>query len=248
MYLALFLVAIIYLYVVREEKNLLFKYGILSGILVLFPLTNVLLKRYFQGFYSAGEIQWLIPVLGLVAYAVVEIYGRREKALGRKLLLLTICLVVVLSGCLSHAYLPGKEKVDQGEVEEVLGLVLENGAGRQVSLVAPKEIMVKVRAYDGRILTAYGRDIWETDLDYAFYGNYEEWAYGLIEHMEEPFEDNEELLMAELSQSGATHVIFDKENLTFGEDMHYPQVINYDGMSLSRKGETRHFVIYECTK
>jgi len=248
MYLSLFLVAVLYLYVVKEEKNLLLKYGILGGILVLFPLTGGLVNRYFQGFYQTSFLQWLLPVMGTIAYAVVDIYGKQWEKRCKLFLLPVIGLVILLSGFLSRDYLPEEKTVDAKEVETVLELLLADEEGRQISVVAPQEIMECVRTYDGRILVPYGRDIWEQNLDYAFYGNYEEWAYGLAEHMEEPFEENEELILPELEQSGVTHVIFDKENLFFGEDMQYPAKLSHGGMVLSRMDETRHYVIYERTE
>lgn len=248
MYLALFLVAILYLYVTKEEKSLFFKYGVLSAILVLFPVTGWVVNRYFQGFYNSQSRQWIIPVLGMIAYAVMEIYGKQWEKWKKRLLLPSVCLVIVLCGFLSHSYLPEKEMEREQEIEDIYELVLENSDERQILLVAPKEIMESARGYDGRLLTAYGRDIWEQDLDYAFYGNYEEWAYGLSEHMNEPFEENEALVLAELSRSGATHVIFDKENLTFGEDMQYPFSFKSDDMKLEQLEETRHYVIYARVK
>lgn len=248
MYLALFLVAILYLYAAKEVKSILFKYGVLSAILVLFPLSGWLVDKYFQGFYGSASWQWMVPVFGVIAYAVVDFYGKQRERWKKYWVIPGVCLVILLSGFLTHSYLPEKEKGHEQEISEIYDLLLASGEERQISIVAPKEIMESARAYDGRLLTVYGRDIWENDLDYAFYGNYKEWAYGLSEHMNEPLEDNEALVLEELSQSGATHVIFDKENLLFGEDMQYPSMIQGGEMRLKRMEETRHYVIYTRTE
>lgn len=244
MYLALFLVVILYMYAAKEEKSILFKYGVLSAVLVLFPLTGWLIDKYFQGFYESKAWQWLIPVWGIIAYAAVELYAKQYEKRKKYWIIPSVCLVILLSGFLTHSYLPEKETSHKGEISDIYDLLLSEGDECQISLVAPKEIMEGARAYDGRLLTVYGRDIWEKDLDYAFYGNYEEWAYGLSEHMNEPLEDNEALVLLELSQSGATHVIFDKENLAYGADMQYPSVIYGENLQLKRLEETRHYVIY----
>ena len=85
-------------------------------------------------------------------------------------------------------------------------------------------------------------------MDYAFYGNYEEWAYRLAEYMHESFDENEELLLDQLEQSGATHVVFDKANLTFDEDMHYPSTIKSNNVNYKYMEETHHYVIYAEAK
>lgn len=248
MYLALFLVAILYLYIVKEEKTKLYKFSVIAAVLVLFPLTGRGLDKYFQGFYDDAFLQWILPVFAIIAFVVVDIYNRQTIKWKKYTILPAICLLLLLSGFLTNSYLPSKADENLTEIEDVYNLILDREGECQIILVAPKEIMVNARAYDGRILTAYGRDIWETDLDYAFYGNYEEWAYGLAEHMNQSFEENEELLLDELAQSGATYVVFDKENLTFGEDMHYPAELKSGNMILKRTEETRHYVIYAKVK
>ena len=248
MYLALFLAAVLYLYVTREEKNILFKYSVLGIIIVFLPLTGWMLEKYFQGFYRQETWQWMLPVIGVIAYALVDIYGKQWEKWKRYLLIPIACVIFVLCGFFAQSYLPKEEQSRAQEIEEIYDLILSDGGEREVSIVAPKRIMEGARAYDGRLLTVYGRDIWERDLDYAFYGNYEEWAYGLSEHMDASFEENEEVILTELSQSGATHVIFDKENLTFGEDMQYPVTIKNGDMELARIEETRHYVVYARTE
>ena len=248
MYLALFLVAILYLYIVKEEKTKLYMFSVIATLLVLFPLGGWVLDKYFQGFYDDLFLQWLLPVFVIIAFAAVDIYGKQTVKWKKYAVIPAMCLLLLLSGFLSHSYLSVKVDENHAEIESIYEMILEKGCERQIVLVAPKEIMVNARAYDGRILTAYGRDIWEADLDYAFYGNYEEWAYGLAEHMNQSFEENEELLLDELAQSGATYVVFDKENLTFGEDMHYPAELKSGNMILKGTDETRHYVIYAKVK
>lgn len=254
MYLALLLVAILYFYIAKEKKTKLYRYAIVAAVLILFPITRYGLDKYFQGFYKEPYLEWVLPVFALVACAAVDIYVRQTVKWKKCLILPAICLVLLLSGFLSEDYRTDskaynttdkKEQADKNtEIENVFDIILQTTDERQIILVAPMELMEKARAYDGRIITAYGRDILETDLDYAFYGNYEEWAYGLVEHMSEPVEDNEAVIFAELEQSGATYVVFDKEKLTFDEDMNYPDTLGDKTLKLKLVDETRHYVIY----
>lgn len=244
MYLALFLVAILYLYIVREEKTKLYRFGVLAAVLILFPVTGWLLDKYFQGFYDKSTLQWLLPIFGIIAFVSVDIYKRQTTKWKKCMVIPAICLVLFMSGFVAYTYLPQETNENSSEIEEVYEMILEEESERQITLVAPKEIMENARAYDGRILTAYGRDIWENDLDYAFYGNYEEWAYRLAEYMNEAFDENEELLLEQLAQSGATHVVFDKANLIFDENMHYPSTIKSSTVKFKYMEETHHYVIY----
>lgn len=244
MYTALFLAAILYWYIVREEKTKLYIFSIAAAIVTLCPLTALVPYKYFQGFYEADSLQWLLPVLAVVSFAVVDIYDRQTVKWKKYAFIPAICIVMLLSGHLSQPYITGGADEGHAEAEEIYDLILDRSGERQAILVAPKEIMEDARAYDGRLMTAYGKDIWETDLDYAFYGNYEEWAYGLAEHMNKSFDENDELIINWLAQSGATHVVFDKENLTFDENMYYPSVLQSGAYTLKRMEETGHYVIY----
>ena len=251
MYLALFLVAMLSLMATKGEKQPFFKYGVLSALVVLFPVTRWILNRYFQGFYPADAWQWLLPVLGVISFTVMELWEKKgEKNWGKwqkRLFLPSICLIFLLCGGLSKAYTwqESSENTENAEeIQEIYEHILQQSGERQILLAAPKEIMEGARAYDAGLLTVYGRDLWETELDYAFYDKYEDWEYSLAEHMEEPVEMQEDTLLKELSMSGATHVVFDKENLTFGEDMQYPATLRSGSMTLKRLEETRHYVIY----
>ena len=123
-------------------------------------------------------------------------------------------------------------------------MILRQSQDEQLLFVAPRELLQYARAYDARFLCVYGRDLWEEELNYAFYDGYDPWMYGLAEYMEGPVEEHREALFACLVQSGADFVVFDKENMTFGEDMQYPAELDCGGLILRRMDETRHFVIY----
>lgn len=244
MYVALFLIALVYLYLVREEKQPFYRYAVLAAVLVLFPLTRKLLALYFQGFYGKEALQWLLPVFGVISFAVMDIYGKQWEKWKKRLLLPTACIVFLLCG-----YLAGKEPAvrafeNRQEAYEVYELLLKDKEELPIVLAAPQELMEHAREYDAEILTGYGRDVWEPKLQYAFYDTYEPWVYELAAAMNRPVEENREKLLDGLEALGATYVVFHKENLTFGEDMQYPSRLVHESMTLYRKAETRHYVIY----
>lgn len=244
MYLALFLVSILYLYIVKEEKTRFWKYAVLGSVLILCPLTGWIIDKYFQMFYDSTSIQWILPVFGIVALVVTDIYFAQTVVWKKCAVISAVCLLFLLSGSVAYNTSYVKDSGEASEINEVFDLILDMENEREITLVAPRKFMENARAYDGRILTAYGKDIWESDLDYAFYGNYEEWAYGLSQYMDKPVDANEEILFEQLVYSGATHVVFAKENLSFDEDMDYPDTINHELVKLKRVEETHHYVVY----
>lgn len=245
MYLALFLLAVLYIFIVDDgKKPPFYRYAVLTACLVGIPVTQKLFLMYFQGFYDTVSLEWLLPVFGATAFAVIQVYGKLWDKWKKRCFFPIVCAVILLSGFLSGSYGRIPEAGKEEEREMVYNLILEKARGEEIFFVAPRELMQYARAYDGRFLGVYGRDLWETELNYAFYDGYDSWMYGLAEYMEEPVEEHRQELFACLVQSGADFVVFDKENMTFGQDMQYPAELDCGGLILRRMDETRHFVIY----
>lgn len=245
MYLALFLIAILSISLQKEgRKQPFWRYAIAMTVILCLPFTRFLVSRYFQDFYETEALFWFLPVFGVTAYSVMDLYGRQWEKWKKRLMLPLVCLLLLLCGHLSGSAQPIEAAVQDEERDTVFELILEQAEERDILLAAPQELMETARIYDGRILTVYGRDIWETELNYAFYDGYEDWAYVLAQFMDEPVEEHREELLHGLIQSGATWVILDKENLTYDEKMQYPSVLECEGVSFRRVDETRHYVIY----
>lgn len=245
MYLALFLVAILYVSLQKEGRQQPFwRYGVVMAVIVCFPPTRFLVLRYFQDFYAAEALSWFLPVFGVIAFVVMELYGKQWEKWKKRAMLPLVCLLLLLCGHFSGDVQSLQAAAQDGEREEVYELILGQAEGQELLLAAPRELMESARTYNGRLLTVYGRDIWEPELDYAFYGNYEEWAYMLAQYMDEPVEEHREALLHSLVQSGAVWVVFDKENLTFDDKMQYPSTMECEGTLFRRMDETRHYVIY----
>lgn len=243
MYLALFLTALLYLYVSRNRKKDLFSYSVFMVILVLFPVTRWIVIKYFQNFYSVESLFWLFPTLTVISYAFMEIWCGLQTQKEKVLFVPVACLLICLCGKLGCTYEYVSAEVEE-ESQEVYQMILEEPDEKTVLMVAPKELMEHARQYDAKILPVYGRDIWEPDLDYAFYSRYEDWAYLLADYMEKPVSEYRPEMMKAIEKSGAQYVVFDKENLTFGSDMQYPGQYKSNEIILKKLGETRHYVIY----
>lgn len=227
MYLAILLVTILYLYTIRHSGKDLLEYGIVSAGFVLFPVTSMLIVVLFQGFYGYDETMWLLPMLVVPAYAVAEIKDVIPADSRKRFLMPIICIIIFLCGWMSfdkdgQTYLCGIDDATEYDAEfnEVYDIIIEDAGpagaegSRKIVMAAPREIMERARIYDGRIGLAYGRDLWEVDLDYAFYEPITEEARDIAEKMEEPLPGYPSGLIKNLLKVGATYLVFDKENLS----------------------------------
>lgn len=245
MYTALFLVALLYLFTVRDTQKPLYRYSVLGAIAVLFPLAGSLLKAYFQGFYEKDSLLWLLPVAAVIAYTIILVYNKQWNVWKKRLMMPFVCILVALCGYMSGGLEEtGEQSSYEEEITGMYDWILEHDTKGLILLAGPEEIIQDARAYDGRLMTVYGRDLWEQELTPYFYDSYDPYMYALHDHMEEPLEENQTQLLEELEQAGASYAVFDKDNLTFGEDMQYPASLGKEGYRLDRMAETRHYVIY----
>lgn len=197
-YLMLFMTALLLLWLLEgTEKKTFKRYSLVLLLLLLCPLTAKLLLVYQTAFYDYGDLWGLLPVTGLLAYALVIAvfqmmaaitrgYGRWQNAMPRKKeRIYEITAVVILTAVLflCGTLTPGREMTgktgnrnaaEEGTYEkaqEVLEelIIPENGT---IMLLAPDEIASWARIYNGNICLPYGRSLWEQELSaytYDFY-------------------------------------------------------------------------------
>lgn len=198
-FLMLFMVALLILYLLDEQKSVVFKqYAFLMLLVLLCPLTAKVLVVYQTPFYSPDNLWELLPVTPLLAYglviATVKIvgaltsqYGRWNKSVSRRkesvletFVILGLSLVLFLCGTLEFGKAlteesDGAEKIP-GDVCRVLDtLETENTAG--VKILAVDEVARWARIYDGRILLPYGRNMYEPEMTAFTYEVYTEELY-----------------------------------------------------------------------
>ena len=246
MYIALFLTSLLFLFTVGHSKKCIQYYSTVVAILVLIPVLAMLPEMYFQHFYIREQIYWLLPISGVIAYATVLLTDKVQDLNTKKMMMPIICIIMLLCGGITgytkYQDTVVEEKAEYTEVFDILSGEMDS----EILLVAPEEIISRARLYDTDILTVYGRDMWETNLDAYFYDQYSPQVYSLYEHMKQPLGSYPATFLMEIEKLGVTHVVFNKENLTFDEDLHYPHRINAgQGIYLSKLGETYHYVIYQ---
>lgn len=199
-YLALYLVALLFLWLAGEtEKKEFLIFSSVMGLLILCPLTAKILLIYKTAFFTHETIWELLPMTVLLAYGLVMAFGKIMSAVekenrGHKTefgIKNKVCEVLVAAALVAVMFLSGNvsfaqtvtakaEREDRIPVEvgEVLDL-LEISQDETISLVAPDEVVEWARLYSGNIIMPYGRDMDEIGLTAYLYDKYTSDIIGL---------------------------------------------------------------------
>ena len=104
MYLALFFIAILFVFLTEKNKKLrcLFGYFPLIGlILTLNPFFSKLVSPIFN-FQTYWRLYWILPVNLTIAYAVVKFVLMQEKKNNKILVAIALVMIIVFSGKLVY--------------------------------------------------------------------------------------------------------------------------------------------------
>ena len=216
------------LYLFRKEKRkhirILFFYVPMIILAIFFcPLFGRLMYRFgdMEGYY---RVLWLIPVTVVIAFTVVEIFGRLR---GRRKWEFFIAAVAILMASGNYIYgSPLFTKAENGyhvpeSVVEICDAI--EVEGREVRAVFPAELIQYVRQYSPVICMPYGREILVER-----WGNQDE-LYDLME----ADEIDAEVLAARARARECHYIILSKEKKQVGslQDYDYElfgQVQNYN--------------------
>lgn len=189
--MALFLAALLFLWLhsKQEKQRAFLRYGTVSALCCILPLTAVLLMLYQTRFYDYEWIWSIVPVTVMTAYAGTKVMaeywqGFRREA-WRKGLPVTVGLLAValLCGGWNGGVDRDGEKAWKEQTESILEII---GAGteeapenavtgnRSTCIWAPRKMMEYARRLDSSILLPYGRNMWEEALGAYSYDTYSE--------------------------------------------------------------------------
>lgn len=173
----------------QEKQGTLYHYTTLMSILCICPVTAVCLQLYQTKFYDYQWIWSFVPVTLVIAYGGTTFLAKnweqwKEKTQERvKIVTVTALCAGALLLCGSLGKDTGLEYIEaEAETEELLELLLERQDG-EVCLWAPREVMSKARALNGKIKLVYGRNMWDKSLDGYAYDTYTEAEKELYEWM-----------------------------------------------------------------
>lgn len=188
--MALFLAALLFLWLhcKQENQRALLRYGTVSALCCILPVTAVPLMLYQTRFYDYEWIWSIVPVTVMTAYAGTRVMaeywqGFRREAWRKGL--------PVTAGLLAVAFLCGgwnssgvdrdgekawKERTES--VLEAIGAGVEEASGNAaagnggICIWAPHRMMEYARRLDGSVLLPYGRNMWDEALGAYSYDTY----------------------------------------------------------------------------
>ena len=165
MTLALFFVALLYLFLKKDETETRGVFGWYSiAVLVLFflPFTADIIANKMLGTNVYWRMLWLLPILTAVAYVGAKAAYSPEKARQRAVALLGVVAVIALCGQFmftpanyqraDNLYKLPKEAVGVSEV------IRQSGVDSPKATV-PDELVCYIRQYDAGIGLTYGRGL-----------------------------------------------------------------------------------------
>lgn len=163
---ALFLLALLYLLLAREEKDkrrLFVAYTGVFAFLYLCPVTAKIIMDYCIGELVYWRMFWLLPIPVILAYVCTRLWHSRKNRLTRTGTLAVLAALIVLSGhCVYGTDGPFQKAGNllklPPEVCWVCNIIEENAPedGR-MKAAAPEELVGFIRQYDPKIRLAYGR-------------------------------------------------------------------------------------------
>lgn len=190
--MALFLAALLFLWLhgKQEKQRALLRYGTVSALCCILPVTAVPLMLYQTRFYDYEWIWSIVPVTVMTAYAGTKVMaehwqGFRREAWRKGLPVTAGLLAVALlcGGWNSSGVDRNGEKAWKEQTENILEII---GTGAEeapenvrtdnsgICIWAPRKMMEYVRRLDSSILLPYGRNMWEEALGAYSYDTYSE--------------------------------------------------------------------------
>lgn len=210
---AVFFAALLFLWLRRgrEANRTFLVYASVTAACCVLPFTAAFLMMYQTGFYDYGWIWSLVPLTAVTAYGFAELLtelgkdsgdGPRKRSL-KAVLLLTG--VIVLCGNLSGMPDDGAGDAAERKRAKVLLERLEEMTGdTRICLWAPENVLEYARELNGRILLAYGRNMWDQALNAYTYDVYDQPTVDLYRWMDRlDMEDWEKPYSEELSVTAA---------------------------------------------
>ena len=157
-YLMLALASYLYLFGHCPELR---KKFLLPMALVMFLVLNPILYKYIYSKIIYWRLFWMFPTGILIALAAVKLVKNSQGKLGKVIVLLMICALIVIKG--TNIYTErGFGKIENpykvpAAVQEVCDLMLE--LEEEPKCIVPEAFLCDVRQYAGEIEMAYGRDV-----------------------------------------------------------------------------------------
>lgn len=163
MYLALFFIAMLYLYLKEENKKikyLLVYFPIAILLITLNPLFQKLVKNIFT-IYTYWRVFWMLPIGITISYAFVKVTNKIEDKKEKIVVFVSFIIIIIMSGNfmytkenfskLGNWYKLPDESV---EVAQLIGIDDEE----YKKAIVPESLVAHIRQVDSSIMLAYKRE------------------------------------------------------------------------------------------
>lgn len=163
MYIALFLVAILYIFIKEENRNIKFFLGWFSitiFIIILNPIfaklvENVFTKSVYWRFF------WMLPIGITMAYVGTKVVMFRKKISGKVITSICLILIIMISGKFIYSE-ENYKKVDNAyklpDEAVHVAYILENDEKKYKKVMLPTELVPYIRQINGNINLMYARN------------------------------------------------------------------------------------------
>lgn len=166
----LFLLAVFYILVVKEEKpqrKLLAGYSLVFGLIYICPVTAKIIMDYCVGELVYWRMFWILPIPLILAYVCTKLCRRFQKGIYQALTALVLVAAIAMTG--TCVYAPGETPYVKAENVYKLPTVAVDVCNQinatrkegeeQVGVVAPMSLVGYMRQYDSSIRLAFGRRV-----------------------------------------------------------------------------------------
>lgn len=163
MYMALFFIAMLYIYLKEENKKIkcgLVYYPILVLVITLNPLFQKLVGSVFN-IHTYWRVFWLLPLGITISYAAVKFLSHMQSKKERIVVFISFVVIIIMSGKfiytkqnytkLGNAYKLPDESV---LVAQLIGIDDED----YKKAIVPETLVAHIRQIDSSIMLAYARE------------------------------------------------------------------------------------------
>jgi len=170
---ALFLAGVIGLWYGKFEKKpervFLFWYALVTLVTVINPLYIKVVRRVLPQFYFNNYYLWILPSVPVIIYSSASAIRRLESVRKKAFFVLALVALLVLAATTSYSQndmtvLNAVEVNDKKDgVIDYISLAMDDLGMESCLIWGEPDVMERARQLDGRIMTLYGKDMWQSD-------------------------------------------------------------------------------------
>lgn len=215
MYLAIWLLAMLYIYLTEENKKIKTFFLGYSLTVIFVIICNPIIYKLLGSILTIDtywRLFWILPVGIVIAYAAVKLIFSIQEKNKKIVTILTIFITIIASGSCVYKYFDISKvkefdylnynfaKVNNlykipDEAFEISKIISEHDSENK-KVMAPEEIVPYIRQYDACIHLVYGRN---------------PWGYEDNENLKMLYAGNIKDLIPKLDELNSNYIIFRKE-------------------------------------